>query len=618
MSFVYGGYAGKILRVNLTSGDIKKEELDQQMASKFLGGNGLAAHFLYHELAPGIDPLGPENKVLIFTGPVAGTILPLCSRVGVFSKSPLTGLFFDSYAGGNFAPELKFAGYDGIIIEGEAKSPVYLWIDDDNVSLRPAESIWGRYTYATQNAIKKDLGDESIQVGCIGPAGEKLSRIAGVFFGVRAAGRGGLGAVLGAKKLKAIAVRGSKDITVSDLNGLIKLTGEILEIIRKHPVAGKSYYEYGTTPNMASNNMAGILGTRNWQVEEFEGTSRIDGDAMRQKTLIKSKACYNCPMMCGKLCLVKDGPYKGALTEGPEYETLFSLGSLCGIDSLEAITLGDRLCDELGFDSISAGAAIAFAMECFEKGIVNRNDTDGLELNFGNHEAMIALLEKMAKREGLGDILAEGTARAAIRLGAESLAIHMRGLEPAGHSARGLKGMGLGYAVSTRGGSHHDPRPKGEYSGQIDRRTPSGKGEYVAKINNMTALEDSMIMCHMAENFLGFFDLTEMHVKAINSVTGIGYDLNDVRKLGERVWNLERAFNVREGVRRENDTLPNRFLTEPIPSGPSQGLYITPEVLEKMKDDYYQIRGWDLKTGIPKEAKLRELGLEDVIMDLWG
>jgi aldehyde:ferredoxin oxidoreductase len=617
--FPYGGYKGQILRIDLSSMKTINEPLDPHLAEKFLGGNGLAAYYLYKEIPPKIDAYDKRNKIAIMTGPIAGTILPLCSRVGVFGKSPLTDMFFDSYAGGYFAPELKFAGYDGILIEGKAENPVYLWIDDGKVEFRFAEKLWGKGIYETQRLIKEELNDEEVQIAVIGPAGENLVRYAGVFFGVRAAGRGGLGAVLGSKNLKAIAVRGSSDITAYDHEGLIELSEKVIQQIMKNPVSGKTYYEFGTTPNVMAGNLAGVLGTRNWQTEVFPEAEKINGVAFKNILVKRNKACYNCPMMCGKIAEVNDGPYQGAVTEGPEYETLFSLGSLCGVSDLKAIALGDRLCDDYGMDTLSAGAAVAFAMELYERGILSLKDTGGIDLKFANAEAMLEMLKLISERKGLGDILAEGTRRAAqiIGKGSEDYAVHIKGLEPAGHSARAHKGLGMGYAVATRGGSHHDPRPKAERSGEVDRVTTEGKGQYVAIINNMTAATDSFIICHMAENFLGFFDITEVHSRAIKLVTGLNFGVDGIRTLGERVWNLERAFNCREGKRREDDTLPKRFLTEPIPEGPSAGLYITEEQLEKMKDDYYAFRGWDLQTGIPTKEKLKELGLEFTIKDLW-
>lgn len=617
--FKYGGYVGKILRVNLTEGKSRSEPISEGFARNYIGGNGFGARILYDEVKPRIDPFSLKNKVVFMTGPVTGTIIPTAARIGVFTKSPLTGLFFDSYAGGHFGAELKYAGFDGIIVEGRAEKPAYLWIDDGNVEVRDASGIWGKTTFEAQKLVWEELGTEEPKIACIGPAGEKLVRVACTILGVRAAGRGGHGAVLGSKNLKAIAVRGSGSISVPDIEAVEVFANELIESIKANPGTGRSLPEYGTPGIVTTNNDLGILGTRNWQTEVFEGAENIGGEAMRKKIVVKSKACFACPINCTKYSVVRAGPYANTIDEGPEYETLFSLGSILGNDCVESVAKADRLCDEYGIDTISTGLIIGFAMECYENGILTKKDTGGLDLKFGNHEAVVKMVEAIGNREGLGDILAEGVKRAAEKIGrgSEKYAIHSKGCEIAGHSARGLPGNAIGYAAGTRGGSHHDSRPTAERTGKVDRKTIEGKGRFAKNINDMKSIMDSIILCQLTEVIVGLLDVTEMHQRCINVITGMNLSLADVKGAGERIWTLERAFNVREGVRRKDDWLPRRFVEEPIPEGVSKGMVIKQEDLNKMLDEYYEARGWDQKTGIPLKETLLKLDLNGVAKELY-
>ncbi|MBW1823637.1 MAG: aldehyde ferredoxin oxidoreductase family protein [Deltaproteobacteria bacterium] len=616
--FRYKGYTGKLLRVNLTSGKVKEEPLKEEWAEKYLGGAGIASRILYDELKPGIDPLGPKNKTLIMTGPVNGTIIPTASRVGAYCKSPLTGSFFHGTAGGHIGAELKYAGWDGIIIEGRASVPVYLWIDDDLVEIREASHLWGMHSYEVQEKLKEELGLDEVHVASIGPAGELLNRFACITFGARVTGRGGTGAVWGSKKLKAVAVRGTGSVDVPDITKFKHFADELLKVFRNHPATSKILPTYGTPVLVNANNALGIFGSYNWQEELFENAEGLSGETMRETIVAKDKACFACPVRSSKLCVIKserDGNY---VVEGPEYENIYSLGSCCGIGSIKTVAIAERICDNYGMDAIEAGVAIAFSMECFEKGILTLEDTEGMELRFGDEEAMLTMLHKIGKREGLGDLLAEGVKRVSEKLGhgSEDFAMHTKGMTVAGHSARGMPGFGLGYATGPRGGSHHDGRPTGERTGLVLRETFEGKAEYTARINHFSIYTDSMIVCHLAESIWGPLDISEWCVKSLNVATGMQSSLEDAKKTAERIWNMMRAFMVREGFRRKDDKLPKRFMEEPIPKGPSKGMVFSRENLDKLLDEYYGFRGWDLKTGIPTPERLTSLDLEDVAQDM--
>ena len=615
---LYKGYTRTILRVNLTIKTVTVETLQNGQLRKYIGGAGLAARMLYDELKPGIDPLSPQNKVIFLAGPLAGTIIPCSSRIGVYTKSPLTNGFFHSSAGGHFAPELKYAGYDGVMIEGASREPVYLYLDNERAELRDATHLWGERTDRTQQLLKADIGVEEAQIAVIGPAGERQVRFASVLVGCRALGRGGIGAVLGSKKFKALAVRGKGAVAVHDMKGTLKLSHEIIRIMRENPSTGQILPRYGTPVLVEANNALGVFGSRNWQKETFTGARGLSADTMREKIVVRDKSCFACPIKCGKYSEVVQGPFKGRKVEGPEYENIFALGSMCEIDSIEAVAAAERECDDLGMDAIETGVSIAFAMEAFERGILTPQETGGLELVFGKTELLLPLVQMIGMREGLGHILAEGVKRASEKIGrgSEDFAMHNKGMTFAGHSARGLPGFALGYATGPRGGSHHDSRPTGERTGLISRESIEGKGEYTAQVNHLMIFTDSLISCHLAEGVWGPIKLTQLVVDTLNRVTGMDLSLEEAEQAAERIWNVIRAFAVREGTRRENDTLPKRFLTQPIPDGPSQGMVITEAMLEKMKDDYYGVRGWDLATGIPTPATLLMLDLPDIAGDM--
>jgi aldehyde:ferredoxin oxidoreductase len=610
----YGGYAGKILRVDLSEETISSMEVTDDFARMYIGGNGFAAKILYDEMKLGVDPLGPDNIYSIMAGPAAGTLLPCAGRVNVHTKSPLTGYFFDSSAGGNFGPELKYAGYDGIVVTGRASRPSYIWIKDGEVEIRDASHLWGMKVSQLHSALIDELGDNRIQIASIGPAGEKLARITGTMFGVNAAGRGGSGAVMGSKNLKAIVVRGTGSIKVANTDAFMDYVAMLDEKISAAPGSGEILPKYGTLATTLSNNKFGVLPTKNWQHEHFDEAESLGGDYMRDHLFAKHKACHACPIACSKYTYVSSGPYAGTFAKGPEYQTVYGLGTCCNNSSMESVIKASELCNEYGLDTISTGVTIAFALECWEKGILTKEDTGGIELNWGDDAVIVKLVEMIGEREGIGDILAEGSRLASQKIGKDSakFAIQNRGCEIAGHSARGAKGFALGYATGTRGGSHHDGRASLERLGTVDRRTIEGKAEYTARINHLMAFTDSLIACHMLEGVFSPYDVDEMAVGYLNAATGMDLSLEEGQLAAERIWNLERAFNVREGQRRKDDWLPERFVTEAIPDGPSEGMMIHPDELNRMLDEYYEFRGWDKETGVPTKDRLKKLGLDSI------
>jgi len=615
----YGAYCGKILRVNLSDNTTTEEALQDEILRKYIGANGLGAYYLYKETEKGVEALGKENKLIFFAGPLTGTIFPTAAKIGIFSKSPLTGGFMDSYAGGHFGAELKFAGYDGIIVEGKAEKPVYLWINDGVVELRDATKYWGKTITQTREAIKKELDEPLVRIAVIGPAGEKLAHYSCIMVdGTHAAGRGGLGAVMGSKNFKAIAINGTKKcISVADREKTMEIVESLFEEIRNNKVLSESMPKYGTTGATTANNSTGILGTRNWQTEVFEDAERISNIVLAEKLFEKTLGCFNCPVRCMHYSKIKEGKYAGLETMKPQYETVYSFGSLCGINDPNIIAKANDICNEAGIDTISAGVSIAFVMECFEKGILTEKDLDGIKAEFGNCGSMIALLEKAAAKEGIGEFISLGTKRMSEKLGkgTHKFAINVKGLELAGHSIRGYKGMSLGYAVSNRGGSHQDMRHIPERSGQFDRRSTKGKEQLVYDVTSTTVIRDTFTYCAMLEGSIGRVGLTEKHLNIINAVCGFEFELEELQKIADRIINLERCFNVREGMNRKDDTIPERFMTEPIPEGPSQGMYTPKEELDEMLDKYYKLRGWD-QNGIPVPETIKKLDLDDIVGEL--
>jgi aldehyde:ferredoxin oxidoreductase len=605
-------YAGKILRVNLTTGKISTEPLSEELAKNYIGGIGLGIRLLMDNSKPGTDAFDPDNQIIYLTGPLSGTLGPTGGNsYAVVSKSPATGCIANAEAHGFFGPDLKRAGYDAVIITGKADKLSYLWIDDDKVQLMNAEHMKGKSPYETDMAIREELGDYYIRVSAIGEAGEKLCRIACIINDeFRAIGRTGMGAVMGSKNLKAVAVRGTKDVNVANFDGFKEFIKMIYE--RMKGPATKKYKTLGTPENVLVLNSLSALATRNFSNAQFEGAEKVSGEYLNEHFVKKIVGCATCGMRCDHIAVVPEGPYQGA-TSRLEFECLWSMGPLCGIDRLDAVIEAMRIVNEYGMDGISIGVVVAFAMDLYEHGIITKEQTDGIDLRFGNPEALIAIIHKIGKREGwLGNILAEGTAKAAELIGGDAYkyACHIKGLELPGYDLRTLKTAALGFSVSFRGACH---LRNGAYSpdvkGKVNRfKIEPGRGKMIVKDGHIYNIIDSLIVCKFSRGtyYDGLKDLANYYTLA----TGIPITEDELDKAGERIENLARLFNIREGKgTREYDTLPWKIKNVPVPEdGPAKGMVVSDEELQLGLDDYYAARGWN-SDGIPTVEKLNELNL---------
>ena len=613
------GYMDRILRVDLTNGKISEERLNESDCKMYLGGSGLATKYLFDEVPKGADPLGADNELIFMTGPLTGTESPSAGRYCVVTKSPLTGFWAEANSGGTWGVYLKSAGFDGIIFQGVSPRPVYLVVDDGKAELRDAEHLWGKGVSETDRLIKEDLG-EDFNVACIGISGENLVKYAAIINDVhRAAGRCGVGAVMGSKRLKAVAAGGTQEIAIANKDVFSEISRRNYDLVNESMLK-ITLETYGTAMTTDLVNVRGGFPTRNWQTGVFPDIDKISGITLESTLLIDRKHCYACPISCGRVSVVRSGPYacKG---EGPEYETIGAFGAMCALESLEAVTLAHNLCDDYGLDVVSTGSTIAFATECYERGILTGADTDGLELRFGDPDPVIELIHRIAKREGIGDLLAEGTRRAAASLdkGAESFAMHVKGLELPAYDPRAAKICGLAFATANRGGDHITAYIEGPAFIDIpfmcveDSRIEDSLVEDPAEAKVVKDLEDALTVfdCVGTCKFMGMALSTEDWVDMISNCVGWEFSVSDFREAGERVYNLARAFSVRDGLTRADDTLPRRLLEEPLPEGPAAGHKV--ERLDEMLDAYYGFRGWDARTGKPGAAKLRELGLDYVI-----
>jgi aldehyde:ferredoxin oxidoreductase len=620
------GLTGKILRVDLSEGKLGAEDIPEDWARKYLGGAGLATRYLYDEVPKGIDPLGPENLLIFMTGPLAGTASPSASRYSIVAKSPLTGIWGHGNSGGSFGPALKKSGYDGIIFKGISPEPVYLTIENGMSELRDAKHLWGKTVPETEDQIQGELGRD-FTMASIGPGGENLVRYASIMNNKhRAAGRCGLGAVMGVKGLKAVACAGKIPINLANKDLFRKTAKKQMELLDES-ILKVGFEAFGT--NMVSDmvNARGGYPTRNWQAGEFDDIEEVNGQALTDKVLVSGVRCFSCPIACGRGTEIKEGPWKGHKGEGPEYETTNTFGAMSGVSDLNAITMANYLCNEYGIDTISAGSTIAFAMECFEKGVLTREQTGGMEIRFGDPNLIVELVEKIARKEGVGDLLAQGTKAMSERLGqgSEHFAMHVKGLELPAYDPRAAKICGLAYVTANRGGDHITAYIEGPTfidtpfllvdDSKIEDPFVANPREakVVADLENALTVFDSIGGC----KFMGILLKAEDYVDLIANATGWDFGVDAFRKTGERIYNLMRAFCVREGITREDDTLPGRLMEDPLPSGPAKGMVIEKDTLEMMKDAYYEFRGWDKKTGIPTPEKLRELGLDDLVEDMW-
>jgi aldehyde:ferredoxin oxidoreductase len=623
------GYNGKILRVDLTTGAMKTEEPGEIVYRTYLGGGGLASYYLLRELKPGIDPLSADNILIFASNVISGAPIAGMTRFTVAAKSPLTGAYGEAEAGGFWGPELKFAGFDAVIITGKAETPSYLWINDGKVEIRSAEKIWGLETGPAQEMIREELGEKRARVALIGPGGENLVRYACVVNELKHVnGRTGMGAVMGSKNLKAVVVRGTKKMEMHDPEKLREMAKKLAELIGQHG-PNKVLHKMGTSNLIIPLNNQGILPTHNFRTGFFEGAEKISGEQMTATILTGEESCYACSVRCKRAVAVSSGPYATSekhMYGGPEYETLGSLGSLLCIDDLDAISKGNELCNRYTLDTISAGVAIGFAMECYEKGILTRADTEGIEFRFGNPEAMVKGIEWIAlRRPGLGDLLADGVKIAAARIGkgSEKFSLHIKGQELPMHDPRGKIGLALSYAASPTGADHvrapHDTAFQAPGL-NMERIAPLGLLEPIParelgprKVRNFTylhfiwSLYESLGVCNFVAGPVWALTLTRL-VEVLQAVTGWETSLWELMKVGERSVTMARVFNLREGFGRKDDTLPDR-LFEPLESGALKGVGIDRGEFDDLLTLYYEAMGWDPKDGVPTRGKLAELNL---------
>jgi len=611
-----GGYMGRLLVVDLTEGKVEDEPLDAAMAHDFVGGAGYAARYLYSELGPDTDPLGPENTLMFMTGPLVGTRAPSCGRHEVCALSPLTGIWGESNSGGFWGAELKFAGYDGLVIRGRSEKPVWLSIvDGQPPALQDASGLWGLDTYETQQRLRDELDDQKVRVASIGPAGENLVLYAAVMNDHgRAAGRTGMGAVMGSKNLKAIAVRGRQRVPLADQAAFRQTAKEAIQIVCDD-ISSQVYREMGTASFVDMSIMWGNMPNKYWTQPRFEEATNLSGVAMMETILTRPVPCYGCAVACGREVTLKDTPYGVEVVDGPEYETVAMLGSMLLVDDLPGVAFAGHLCNRYGLDTISAGSAISLAYLLYERGFLTTGDTGGLPLKWGDIETTHTLLELIAARRGFGDVLAEGCQRIAARYGADDLAIHVNGLEPAAHDPRALSGMALVYATSPRGACHMQgdmyvvdmgltiPEVGIFPGGRFKTRS---KASVVTNVQDWRTLYNSAIMCVFVN------PTAPVLVKLLSEATGWSSDIVWWQRTGERIFALKRALNNRLGVRRGNDRLPERMLI-PMSNG-SRGR--TPR-MDILLEEYYEHRGWDWRTGKPSREKLISLGLPEIAEELW-
>lgn len=610
------GYAGKVLRVNLTSKEITVEPLLEKIAKDYMGGAGFGLKYLFDEVDPTVEPLSSDNKIIFSIGPLTGSEAPCSSRVKVTAKSPLTGAVGLSSSGGYFPAELKYAGFDVVIIEGKSEEPVFLWIKNGEATLKDATALWGTNTTDCSQLIKDKLSDQNIRVACIGQAGENLSPLAAIINERHAAGRKGLGAVMGSKNLKAIAVRGTNtEVQIADPPAFKEARKKMHEAMKNSPVLYPKFSKFGTSFILNPLSAMGVLPIKNFaETGEHDFLSKFGPEAGAARR-ITNEYCHRCPVGCSQIKLAKEAPYTGAMSM-PEFETHFSFGSMTMVDNVDAIIAADKMCDEYGLDTMSTGVAIAFAMELTEKGIITKEDTDGIDLSFGNAESMIEFVRRIAIRQGFGDILAEGVKKAAEKIGkgADQYAMHVKGLELPGYDVRGLKSHGLNYATAYTGADHNKGFSYQEVFGNpfpypVDRLAVEGKGK-LTKYNQdvRTVTTDCAPMCA----FLLSQAVSKMPLEntagLVTAATGIQFTPDDVYKVGERCVNTAKLFNLKAGFTRDDDDLPKRLKTEPLKDGGSKGAVLSQEELNIMLDEYYEARGWTSE-GIPTNEKLKELGL---------
>ncbi len=605
-------YSGKLLHIELDSGATKMEPLSPELLKSVLGGVGLAVRLLLDYCPPRVDPLSPGNPLVFATSAFTGTMVPTAGKHAVAAKSPLTGFVGDSLSSSFWSLALKRAGYDAVVLTGACDSLSYLFIDDGVVHIKRAAHLAGKDCTATEEAIREEIGDDRVRVAAIGPAGENRVLYASISNDTgRRAGRTGMGAVMGSKNLKAIALRGTKAVSVADLAAVQKAAFLLYE--KAQQPGTEKYRVLGTSGNVLTLNRLGALPTRNFQQSTFDGAESVSGEFLHSHHLARVVACAGCPIACEHIYRVNDGAFAGAQGR-VDYETLFALGPLCGVSDAAAVIKAAETCDRYGMDSISAGVSIAWAMESYEKGLLTKADTDGIDLTFGNGEAVVEMVRKIAGREGIGDLLADGVKRASAKLGGGSdhWAMHSKGLEFPGYEPRSLKTQALGYAVGTRGACHNRSAAyEVDMSAKVDRlKGEVGRGPMAAQQEDFAAVLDSLILCKFLRRCFDDFYGENANLYAL--VTGLEMTPEELKRTGERITNVKKAFNIREGWTRKDDWLPPRVFRDPLPTGVAKGTVLGEDELNLMIDDYYAARGWTTEGLIPS-AKLEDLGLADLV-----
>lgn len=614
------GYWGKIIEIDLSEQKINVAPLDEEIYRKFLGGTGIGAKLFLDRTSPEIDAFNPQNPLIIMTGPLTGTRIPgSATRFSIVSRSPLTGIWGEASCGGRFGNALKLAGYDGVIITGASENPVYLEIDDDRIEIKDASEIWGKDTYELYDNFKADQKGECLSIGI---AGENLVKFASIMNEKgNAAGRCGLGAVMGSKKLKAIVAKGTKKVEFAEPEKLMELRKELANKIEENMIS-QSLTAFGSNSAMQMGLMMGDVPIKNWQIGEWEeAIEKLSGPEMSDTILTKNHACLACPVACKRVVKIDEGPYKMEEGPGPEYETVCTFGTFLLNSDLKAVSKANELCNRYGMDTISCGSTIAFAMECFDNGLISSSDIDGLELKWGNIDAVLKMVDKIARREGFGDTLAEGSKIAAEKIGGQSkdFSVTVKGLEAPAHDPRAFHGMGLAYAVSNRGACHMNSMqmwveqgyvfyPKIGLEGPYGGQTSEEKAMVNVKTENIGSIYNSATLCSFAA-----VPFTEDDIlNAINWSTGFNYSLDDLMKIGERIWMLKRGINILYGVKPEDDRLPKHILTT-VEEGPQAGS--VPDI-DLMLKEFYDLRGLDEK-GRPTKQKLEELGLAELAQKIY-
>jgi aldehyde:ferredoxin oxidoreductase len=627
-------YSGKLLHIDLSKENIWEETLSQEYVNKFIGGRGINAALLWKWITPESDPLGKKNVLIFGAGALSGTFAPSSGRTTVTCKGPATNFYLKSSVGGHWGPELKFAGYDNLIVHGMAKRPVYLWIKDNKVEIKDASNLWGKDVQDTEKYFYEQFRNERLEIACIGPGGENQVKFASIMIGHNTAGRGGVGAVMGSKMLKAIVVQGKQPIRIFDAEKFCKVVLKAIKALGEFP-GRKGLSLYGTAGLVPIRNEMHLFPTKNFQEDYLEEAYQISGQYLSEKGfLINRFGCSACGTSCHRFTSIEKGKYKGTKSGGPEYETVASLGAGCGVTETEAVLKANDLCNRYGLDTISTGSVIQWAMECREKELLSEKETGGLDLSWGDGEVVIELIRKIALRQGIGDLLAEGVKRAAEQIGKDSWrwAIHVKGLEQSRAEVRARKGYALALAVNPRGPDHLHSQVYAEDGTTPEARAlikkicgseeyashtiPEKRGAIVRWHEDCYAATDALGLCTFVTLSRGYLVDPQLMSKMYTYASGINIGEDELLNVGRRIITIEKAFNVREGATRKDDTLPWRFMNEPIRSGPRAGMVTSSDELGEMLDEYYDLHGWDKKTSWPFKETLEGLKLEEVAREL--